>query len=254
VSILHAYEMRIGLLFYCMAVATAHADDLPADRIAGVPAVAVSSTVETDYVRVKLPDGSIKPETYVVRRGVCQAGCIHDDSFDSLAFKDIVRIVAGSLVRQRYLPARDPNAAKLLIEIHWGTSAGRDQNEFRDAAFMGYDDVLEKAMEAIGPAKFRYDPILDELKGSGSFGRYFIALVAYDYQLLRTQRVEKALWMTPFSISGRGNAFNEQVVAMASTASQYFGEATNGLIHEKVIPEGRVEVGEPKSLGDVPEK
>jgi hypothetical protein len=158
------------------------------------------------------------------------------------------------LVKQRYFPAKDPDSAKLLIEINWGTTAGRDQNQYRNAVFMGYDDVYEKAMECIGPAKFRYDPILDELKGSGTFGRYFVALVAYDYQLMRTQKVKRSLWTTRFSISGRGHAFNEQVVAMASTASHYFGEATGGLIHNRLLPEGRVEIGEPRSLGEVPGK
>jgi hypothetical protein len=40
---------------------------------------------------------------------------------------------------------------------------------------------------------------------------------------------------------------------MAAYAAQYFGQDTHGLTH-RPIPEGRVEVGDIKNLGTVPEK
>ena len=40
---------------------------------------------------------------------------------------------------------------------------------------------------------------------------------------------------------------------MAQFASRYFGQDSHGLIHE-AIPLGRVDVGDVKSLGEVPGK
>ena len=85
----------------------------------------------------------------------------------------------------------------------------------------------------------------------GSFGRYFVVIVAYDWQLMRKEKKERPLWMTSFSIAGRRNGFDEKLPAMTLAASRYFGQPSNGLTHEE-LPEGKVEIGELKSLGMVP--
>jgi hypothetical protein len=43
------------------------------------------------------------------------------------------------------------------------------------------------------------------------------------------------------------------LLALAQFASQYFGQDSHGLVH-KEIPLGRVDIGEIKSLGQVPAK
>ncbi len=83
--------------------------------------------------------------------------------------------------------------------------------------------------------------------------RYFVVLMAYDFQLLLKQKKHKLVWETRFSMREHVNAFDKQLPAMVLGASKYFGKDSNGLIHD-TIPEGRVDVGDIKSLGEVPAK
>jgi hypothetical protein len=89
---------------------------------------------------------------------------------------------------------------------------------------------------------------LDEIEQN----RYFVVLMAYDFQLLYKEKKHKLLWETRFSIRQRNHEFDKDLPSMAQYASQYFGQDSNGLIH-KEIPLGRVDIGQVKSLGDVEE-
>ena len=80
--------------------------------------------------------------------------------------------------------------------------------------------------------------------------RYFVVLMAYDFQLMWKQKKHKLLWETRFSISERRNQFDKALPVMGQYASRYFGQDSNGLSRTRV-PEGQVKVGEPKSLGEV---
>jgi hypothetical protein len=83
--------------------------------------------------------------------------------------------------------------------------------------------------------------------------RYFVVLMAYDFQLLWKEKKHKLLWETRFSIRQRRNAFDQQLAAMAQYASRYFGQDSHGLIRQP-IPEGQVILGELKVVGVDPEK
>ena len=58
----------------------------------------------------------------------------------------------------------------------------------------------------------------------------------------------KELWETRFSVSKRNTDFTKALAKMAKDASGYFGRDSHGLQH---LPEGHVNVGEIKSLGEV---
>jgi hypothetical protein len=219
--------------------------------------LAVSSLVMRDYVRTRQADGTFQPETYVFRQGGCWAGFMRDDSFDNVSFKEVAQITSLSLAKQKYLPAKDPDQANLLIDIFWGTTGGKDYTppEIRDrrnAMFMGYESALAKYKYSrdTRPTFHFGEDLMMEFRG-GSFGRYFVVIVAYDWQLMRKERKERPLWMTRFSIPGRRNGFDEQLPAMTLAASRYFGQASNGLTHEE-LREGKIEIGALKSLGVVP--
>ena len=83
--------------------------------------------------------------------------------------------------------------------------------------------------------------------------RYFVVMMAYDFQMLWKQKKHKLLWETRFSVSEHGNRFDKQLGAMALYASKYFGQDSGGLVH-KGLPDGKVELGDVRSLGTVPEK
>ena len=60
------------------------------------------------------------------------------------------------------------------------------------------------------------------------------------------------LWETRFSIREKDHQFDRDLPAMARYASKYFGQDSHGLVR-KEVPLGRVEIGDVKSLGEVPE-
>jgi hypothetical protein len=82
--------------------------------------------------------------------------------------------------------------------------------------------------------------------------RYFVVLMAYDFQLMWKEKKHKLLWETRFSISERRNEFDKALPVMARYASQYFGQPTNGLLRTRVLG-GKVDIGEMKSFGEVEE-
>jgi hypothetical protein len=127
----------------------------------------------------------------------------------------------------------------------------RDQTDFATAKLLGYDSD-----DAIGSELGNYirgtavharrDDLVSELEDN----RYFVVLMAYDFQLLWKQKKHKLLWESRFSIRQRNHAFDRDLASMAKFASQYFGQDTHGLVR-KTIPLGRVDIGEVKSLGEV---
>lgn len=127
----------------------------------------------------------------------------------------------------------------------------RDLVDFKNAAMLGYDaDGLigteyGKNMEhtALGTT---YKDELGEIEDN----RYFVVLMAYDFQLLWTKKQHKLLWETRFNINEKHNHFDSALPVMAADASKFFGENSRGLVR-KEIRQGQVDIGEVKSLGEV---
>jgi hypothetical protein len=121
----------------------------------------------------------------------------------------------------------------------------RTQNDFVNAGMLGYDSEgvigTEHGAYVRGTPLGRYrDDLVSEIEEN----RYFVVLMAYDFQLLWKQRKHKLLWETRFSISERRNQFDKALPVMAQYASRYFGQPSDGLLRMRV-PEGNVEVHEP---------
>jgi hypothetical protein len=76
--------------------------------------------------------------------------------------------------------------------------------------------------------------------------RYFVVLLAYDRRTAAGKH-PRLLWEARLSISEHRNQFDKRLPAMAWNASAYFGQDSHGLVHTP-IPEGRVEIGELRSL------
>jgi hypothetical protein len=126
----------------------------------------------------------------------------------------------------------------------------RDKEDYLNVAMLGYDTWWDATQKYVGtPLDFRREDLVDEIEED----RYFVVLMAYDFQQLWWKKRHRLLWETRFSIRERHHAFDKDLPAMAQYASQYFGQDSHGLIH-KAIPLGRVDIGEVKSLGALPEK
>jgi hypothetical protein len=129
----------------------------------------------------------------------------------------------------------------------------RDLIDFRNATMLGYD-----ASQLVGTEQGHYargtafDVDRSDIVGEIEENRYFVVLMAYDFQLLWKQKQHKLLWETRFSISERRNQFDKALPVMVKYASQYFGQPTDGLVRTRVL-DGRVDIGELRSLGEVEE-
>jgi hypothetical protein len=126
----------------------------------------------------------------------------------------------------------------------------RDRTDWQNAAMIGYDVEMENTARFKGTSfQSRWDEVISDVEDR----RYFVVLMAYDFELLWRAKKHKLLWETRFSIRQRNNDFDQQLAAMSEYASQYFGQDTKGLIL-KPLREGHVTLGEPKVLEYQPKK
>ncbi len=130
------------------------------------------------------------------------------------------------------------------------------QNELRDranahnAALLGYLPEMNRFGNLRRYAGF--GTYSGDLVADVEEDRYYVILAAYDFQRAWKQKQLKLLWVTRVSIRAHGNRFDQDVEAMIRSASRYFGQTSPGLLRQRV-PEGRVDVGEPKVIGVVPD-
>ena len=244
---------------------------------------AVFSDVSDDYGRTRLADGSFQPETYAFGNGGLYRAPVSDPTIDDMSFMDIARTIAGPLATQNYVPTKDPNKAKLLIMVYWGMTSGTNDPSSSNFQFSIYSHTrsglggVGMSFAHWGPVSFEGGLIDNENAGILGYGpelmadspriglihnvtredliddiehnRYFVVLMAYDFQMMWKQRKHKQLWETRFSMRQQGNDFERVLPAVAQYASQFFGEATHGRLIREPLPEGKVEVGAPRSLG-----
>jgi hypothetical protein len=244
--------------------------------------VAVASKVSNGYARTRLADGSFVPETYTFKEGGYLSGRMADDSIDKMTFESVARLIAGPLAERGYVFSASPQGAQLLIVVFWGTT--RAPAETSDATTIS--QLLDDKLGRVSPFNPRPPPDhqatandiskLQQAVNAQHFGekmtneedammlgfesardpdlrtyRYFVVLLAYDLPALLGQKKERLLWQTRFSIDEHRNRFDVQLKGMALSASAYFGQDSFGLRRERV-PEGRVEIGEVRSLEATP--
>ena len=243
---------------------------------------AVYSRASDDYVRATLSDGSFLSEAYAFGKGGYYGACIRDATIDNLSFMDVAHAIAGPLATRNYLPSRDPNSTRLLIMVYWGATDGSmdlsslniakggrwrgngaapyagiyaggqwgpaslvwgpsstqaQMTDARNAALLGYSDEL--AQQGTRARRERGD-LIEEIE----FSRYFVVLMAYDFQLMWKHNQHKLLWEARFSVREQGNDFAMALPAMAQYASEYFGKDSHGLLRTRV-PDGRIYMGDP---------
>jgi len=155
---------------------------------------------------------------------------------------------AKSLIPLKYALEENLSTAVAAMQAE---NRMRDQVDRINAKMLGYDSWWTATFDAQNGTALAVEKadMLNELEEY----RYFVVLMAYDFQLLSSQKKHKLLWETRFSIREHINQFDKQLPAMALQASKYFGKESNGLTHD-VLPEGHVEIGPVKDLGPVQDK
>ena len=126
----------------------------------------------------------------------------------------------------------------------------REQLDAQNAMMLGFDQAMGETAGLEGtPFEHRRIELIQQVEEE----RYFVVLMAYDFQLMWKERKHKLLWETRFSVPKRNLGFDKYLLTMTQQASKYFGHNSRGL--ERVdMPEARVEVGDIKSLGVVMDK
>jgi hypothetical protein len=82
--------------------------------------------------------------------------------------------------------------------------------------------------------------------------RYFVVLMAYDYQLLKTQKKPRLLWVTRMSMRSLGKNFTEAVPSLTRVAADFFGQGRDDITRvETKLREGQVEIGELRVIDPV---
>jgi hypothetical protein len=240
-------------------------------QVGGAQLTAVFSETHEGYIHAQRPDGSLQPESYVLKNGGNFGGPRTDETMDNLGFDDISRVIAGPLASQNYVPSQDNDSAQLLIVVYWGTTVVPDDVNPKDTRSQKFHAEEYLEMEARQDAQvdaksanilgytdeiFRIkpdDPKRATLRDEIEQDRYYVVLLAYDYQFGRRFGPHKLVWETRFSIPEPGNDFEKAFPKMAVIAAKYFGQDSHGLVHHN-LGEGHVEIGEPTSLGTLPTK
>jgi hypothetical protein len=130
----------------------------------------------------------------------------------------------------------------------------RDKVDLQNAAILGYDsEGLIGTDYGAGVKLTALRRSTDDLVSEIEYDRYFVVLLAYDFQKVWKQKKHKLLWETRFSLAQRGHDFGKELPSMAAYAARYFGQDSHGLIRDP-LPEGRVDIGDLKSMGSEQDK
>jgi len=128
-----------------------------------------------------------------------------------------------------------------------GTQDGQDATIARNAVLMGYQRSLAKERRQTMPGTEEYT-MMTELNEE----RYFVVLMAYDYQYMKTEHKPRLLWVTRLSVRSPGNNFVEALPTLSRVGADVFGHNLDGLTRVKAHPgAGSVKLGELEFLGTV---
>ncbi|MFA5056795.1 MAG: hypothetical protein WC485_01665 [Opitutaceae bacterium] len=145
-------------------------------------------------------------------------------------------------------PAQDEGLSGYLMMMSLQDDL-RTRANAHNAALLGYLPTLEQMNDNRRFTALRtyYSDLTSDVEES----RYYVIVEAFDFQRAWKQKQLKLLWITRMSIRAQGNRFDQDVAAMIWNASRYFGRDSDGLVRQRV-PEGKVEIGEPKVIGIAP--
>ena len=234
--------------------------------------VYVDSVATDEYAAKKGSGDEVKRETYHFVKGNFFGGRIRDGSLDKVTFNDIVQTLARDLAVRNYYPAEGTNTGDLLIVVHWGVTSvdpsiadlmgiasfGSPDDEFGEATddsfidsgftntrnasdisnakLLGFDKALQQKEGKIDKETLRSE-IRDE--------RYFMILMAYDWQKLLQDKEFIFLWSTRFIVNSIGTNFTDSYLALSRAAQGYFGSQLDTLTRSKThFGEGEIKFGE----------
>jgi hypothetical protein len=140
----------------------------------------------------------------------------------------------------------DPGALNQALSRQEGVANSVEENLNRNAALLGYKRSLDKERDKVMPSPEEMTMSLELAED-----RYFVVLMAYDYQYLRKEHARKLLWVTRLSVRSPGNNFTEALATLTVAGGEVFGQQLDGLVRKKVpMTEGQVILHDMKFLGE----
>ncbi|MBK1879029.1 hypothetical protein [Pelagicoccus mobilis] len=242
--------------------------------------------------RMASDEGPI-PMSYHFFRGEFHGGYIKDKSLEQFPLQEIIETLANDMEAQNFFPARSQEEGDLLLVIHWGTTAVEedlsemfpddglgagyegdynvDETSEYDTSYDsgsssnsslfgdGMDSIhrnavltgIDKALYKKGITPWDEQDLRSLLKDE----RYFIILVAYDWQKLLKEKQKKVHFITRFSLPSIGTNFAKAVPSLSRAAIPHIGTNLDDLDKTKTqLGWGKATVGELEVVGQIDEE
>jgi len=252
--------------------------------------VFIDSEASTTYNEVKENDGGAKYETYVFIKGNFYVGDFDDKSLRTASFEEVAATLAENMKQRNFYPSSSPSEGDLLIVVHYGTTSVEPdleelfmldstdpyaQGESDDTGYSEVysDDFVDLAdlndLDANNTAQHRQTMRNNSLGITKALNRrnittteefdlrvemqderYFIILMAYDYEKLRSENERELLWTTRFSVPSIGTNFEDAYPALARAASAYYGTSLEKYAKTSThFGTGTVDIGTLETVG-----
>lgn len=256
----------------------------------GSARVLVDSWARPSFTEARMTPEGPKKMTYHIFEGKFHSGNFRDKGLEKTPFGTILDTLASDMEAQNFYPAPSTNEGDMLIVIHWGvtgveedlndimgdTSFGTDsdfggdpseggdldtsdsysdnyiysenrRNNVSNAKLLGFDKALNKRNLSSSEERELREMLEDE--------RYFIILMAYDWQKMLTEKTTELIWSTRFSLDSLGVSFADAYPALSRGAVPYLATTLNDLSKNRThLGTGKVKVGELEIVGEVDAK
>lgn len=177
----------------------------------------------TDYEEDMMEILGITSEESILGQDVSQVNVSSASAADITALLDVIDTIAGT------------------SSLTDGLNSGNSMSKKEKAWMLGIDDIPEKP-DYLSEGN-EYEEMLRE-------SRYFVVLLAYDYQLLTKTGEKKLLWSTRYNIRTAGQSYETAIKEMNVVAGDYFGKNFKNLTRKRLDDESRVQVGEIEVIDD----
>ncbi len=275
------FKIWIPTLLLAVAVASSAHSQLFSRKNARV---LTNAWATPEFEEKRMGDDGPIPMTYHFLEGKYYGGSIRDKSLETFPLQQIAETLAADMEAQNLFPAPSTEEGDLLILVQWGVTEieddwsemfpedssdvdaeigedgvevetstngyGFDDNNMsqtrRNAVLTGIDKALYK--KNLSPSE-EYDlrSLLDE-------ERYFIILVAFDWQLLLKEKKKEVQFITRFSLPSIGTNFTSAVPSLSRAAIPHIGTNLDDLNKTKTqLGWGKGTVGELEVIGEVDE-
>jgi hypothetical protein len=144
----------------------------------------------------------------------------------------------GGLTPDASVAFANPSNISSELEFNYNASLSISEANEGNAYYKSQLLGMEEAFDLIGS---RYEE--EQMKRMIDEERYFIILMAYDYQKLKEGETVM-LWRTRYSMRALGQSFTAAIGQMNEVAGDYYGQNMKGLITKRFNEEANVKIGE----------